>query len=77
MKRKPHKAPLGILDELDEFRRTHQNSRHHPSDWCMRAMEAIVANAFGVQNRNSWTEALAADKSTKYHRDLHDPEKTF
>lgn len=37
------KSPLELLDELDAFRRGHQDERLHPSDWCMRCMEAIVA----------------------------------
>ena len=67
------KTPLQILDELDDFRRRHQNDHLHPSDWCMRVMEAIVANAFGFEGRSSWADALAADPNSRYHRDLHDP----
>ncbi len=68
-------SPLELLDKLDEFRRRHQNDKLHPSDWCMRAMEAIVAEAFGFEGRNSWTEALRADESSRYSRDLQDPAK--
>lgn len=68
-------SPLEILDELDEFRRKHQNDRLHPSDWCMRVMEAIVAEAYGYKGRNSWTEALKADPNSRYHRDLQDTTK--
>ena len=67
------KTPLQILDELDDFRRRHQNDRHHPSDWCMRVMEAIVAEAFGFEGRSSWTGALAADPNSRYYKDLHKP----
>ncbi|MBS6217339.1 MAG: hypothetical protein KH704_10515 [Clostridiales bacterium] len=66
-------SPLEVLDELDEFRRGHQNERLYPSDWCMRCMEAIVARACGFEGRNNWTGALAAAPSTRYHRDLQDP----
>lgn len=66
-------SPLEVLDKLDEFRRSHQNERLYPSDWCMRCMEAIVARACGFEGRNAWTEALAADPSSRYHRDLQDP----
>ena len=76
MKEMPDIAPLELLDELEAFRRAHQNDVHHPSDWCMRVMEVIVAKAFGFQNRSSWMDALAADSSTKYHRNLLDPRKT-
>lgn len=66
-------SPLEVLDKLDEFRRGHQNERLYPSDWCMRCMEAIVARACGFEGRSAWTEALSADPSSRYHRDLEDP----
>lgn len=47
---------LELLDKLDEFRRTHQDERQHPSDYCMRVMEAIVASAGGFSGRADWTE---------------------
>ena len=68
------KSPLELLDELDAFRRGHQDERLHPSDWCMRCMEAIVARACGFEGRSEWNEALSADPSTRYHRDLQDSE---
>lgn len=64
------KASLEILDKLDEFRRKHQDDKQHPSDWCMRVMEAIVAEAFGFEGRNSWTDALATDPNSRYYRDV-------
>lgn len=68
-------SPLELLDKLDEFRRRHQNDKQHPSDWCMRVMEAIVAEAFGFEGRNSWTEALRTDENSMYYRDLQDSAK--
>lgn len=65
-------SPLELLDELDAFRRGHQDERLHPSDWCMRCMEAIVARACGFGNRADWTWALSAAPTTRYHRDLQD-----
>ena len=59
-----------LLDELDAFRRGHQDERLHPSDWCMRCMEANVARACGFASRADWTGALSAAPSTRYHRDL-------
>lgn len=47
---------LALLDRLDEFRRNHQNEKQHPSDWCMRVMEALVT----------------ADPKSKYSQDLKD-----
>ena len=73
MEEKTKKSPLQILDELDEFRCRHQNDKLHPSDWCMRVMEAIVAEAFGFEGRNSWTDALAADPNSRYYRDVIAP----
>lgn len=57
---------LALLDKLEEFRRSHQNETQHPSDWCMRVMESIVAEAAGYQSRNDWTDALKADPESKY-----------
>lgn len=68
---------LDILDELDEFRRNHQDERQHPSDWCMRCMEAIVARAAGYSNRNYWTDALKESSESRYSRDLQDPSIRF
>ena len=59
------KSPLELLDELDAFRRGHQDERLHPSDWCMRCMEAIVARACGFGSRADWTGALSAAPSTR------------
>ena len=64
---------LQLLDKLDKFRREHQNERQHPSDFCMRAMEAIVAEAAGYKSRVDWTEELKADASTIYNQDYNDP----
>lgn len=63
---------LALLDKLDKFRREHQNERQHPSDWCMRVMEAIVAEAGGFKSWSDWTDALKADGKTAYSRDLKD-----
>lgn len=69
---------LRILDELDAFRRSHQDDRQHPSDYCMRAMEAVVAKEYGFQNRMDWTEALSEDTESRYHQDLlHSSGKGF
>ena len=57
---------LKILDEMDDFRRRHQNAIQDPPDYCMRVLEAILAKAAGYNSRNDWTEALAADSATKY-----------
>lgn len=62
---------LALLDELDKFRREHQNDRLNPSDWCMRCMEAIVARAGGFESRNDWTERLKSDAGTQYSRGLN------
>ena len=64
------KEILELLDRLDKFRRAHQDDRQHPSDWCMRMMEAIVAQAGGYQSRNGWMAALKADDTTAYSNDM-------
>lgn len=68
---------LQVLDEMDQFRREHQNSHLHPSDWCMRCLEAILAKAAGYQGRNKWTEALRANENSIYSKDLKDSTKYF
>lgn len=57
---------LAVLDQMDEFRRTHQNDKQHPADWCMRCMEAILATAAGYESRNDWTEELKAIPGSLY-----------
>lgn len=68
---------LDILDKLDEFRRSHQNETQNPTDWCMRCMEAIVAEAAGYTNRNDWTDALKGNPESRYSRDLQDQSIRF
>ena len=68
---------LKILDEMDAFRRDHQNYKQHPSDWCMRCMEAIVARSAGFTNRNAWTDALKADENTEYSKGLKEASHLF
>lgn len=60
---------LKLLDEMDKFRRDHQNSKEAPADWCMRVLEAIVAKHAGYGSRNEWTEKLMGDENTMYHHD--------
>ena len=69
-------SPLELLDKLDEFRRRHQNDKLHPSDWCMRVMEAIVARAHGFGDRMEWVQALKERQESQYSRDLQDAAKT-
>lgn len=70
-RQRPAALALELLDELDQFRRQHQDSALHPPDWCMRVMEAIVARAFGYESRNSWTEQLLANPQSRYYRAFH------
>lgn len=66
------KIALEVLDRLDGFRRDHYYDVPPTPDWCMRAMEAIVAQAAGYDSRTEWTEALKADPQSRYARDLRD-----
>lgn len=61
---------LAVLDEMDAFRRKHENDKPATPDWCMRCMEAILAKAAGYDNRMSWTDALSENLATQYSRDL-------
>lgn len=67
---------LDLLDEIDEFRRNHQNEKRDPSDFCMRSIEAIIARRAGYSSRADWTGALKAMKS-RYARDLSENPATF
>lgn len=67
---------LILLDEIDEFRRTHQDQRTSPSDWCMRVIEAIIARHAGFSSRTDWTEILKCSE-TKYRRDYKENPVTF
>ena len=67
---------LVLLDEIDEFRRNHQNERESPPDWCMRAIEAIIAERAGFKSRTGWTSILK-DGDTRYRRDLESCPLTF
>ena len=60
---------IDILDELDEFRRNHQNEKTSPSDFCMRAFEAIIAKRAGFMSRCEWTDELKKT-NTRYSRDI-------
>lgn len=60
---------LELLDEIDEFRRNHQDEKKDPSDFCMRAIEAIIAKRCGMPSRADWTGELKA-RPSRYRRDL-------
>lgn len=53
---------LATLAKMEDFRQHHQDYKH-PSDWCMRCLEAIVAKEAGYESRNDWTEALRQGKA--------------
>lgn len=63
---------LDVLDQMDKFRRTHQDERQSPPDFCMRVMEAILAQAAGFKSRTDWTDALKANENSEYSKDLKD-----
>lgn len=61
---------LALLDEMDSFRRTHQDERQAFPDYCMRVLEAMVAKAAGYTSRADWTEALKRNPDSAYSKDL-------
>lgn len=61
---------LAVLDEMDAFRRKHENDKPATPDWCMRCMEAILAKAAGYNGRTSWTDALSGNPTTQYSKDI-------
>ena len=56
---------------MDSFRRSHQDEKKHPSDYCMRALEAILAKSAGFSNRCDWTDILRETIGTKYNKDYN------
>lgn len=58
---------LELLDRMDAYRR--RKNGPPPADFFMRMLEAEVANMAGFPDRNSWTNALKADPTTRYAAD--------
>jgi len=59
-----------VLTEMREYCRKHQDPIRAPADWCMRVLEAIIANASGYKGRSSWTDALKSDPDSRYAKAL-------
>jgi hypothetical protein len=67
---------LDLLDEIDKFRREHQDEKSNPSDFCMRTIEAIIAKRAGYESRADWTDDLKSG-NTQYRKDLTENPITF
>ena len=63
---------LAVLDEMDSFRRKHENDKPATPDWCMRCLEAILAKAAGYNSRTEWTDALKGNPESAYCKDAMD-----
>ena len=67
---------LKVLDEMDKFRREHQDEKISPPDWCMRVLEAILAKEAGFKGRAEWTDTLKSNPDTFYSKE-YDPQLGF
>lgn len=61
---------LALLDRMDKFRRSHQDEKSAPSDYCMRFLEAMLADAAGFSGRASWTTKLREDENSEYSKEI-------
>lgn len=58
---------LDILDNMEEIRqKAVENPEQYPVDYTIRLLSAIVAQAYGYQNRADWTEKLKALPESRY-----------
>lgn len=59
-----------LLSEMESFRKTHQDSRQYPADYCMRVMEAIVAEKVGYHSRCEWADDITRGKGMTSLKDV-------
>lgn len=67
-----HKT-LDILDSMEEIRqKANEHPENYPVDYTIRLLSAIVAQAYGYQNRTAWTDQLKAIPESRYSQRLND-----
>lgn len=58
---------LDILDSMEEIRqKAIENPEKYPIDYTIRLCSAIVAQAYGYQDRTDWTGALKKIPESRY-----------
>ena len=58
---------LDILDNMEEIRqKAAEHPEQYPVDYTIRLLSAIVAQAYGYQNRTDWTDALKKLPESRY-----------
>ena len=60
---------LDILDSMEEIRqKAVEHPEQYPVDYTIRLLSAIVAQAYGYQNRTDWTDELKKLPESKYYQ---------
>ena len=58
---------LDILDNMEEIRqKATEHPEQYPVDYTIRLLSAIVAQAYGYQNRTDWTDELKKLPESRY-----------
>lgn len=58
---------LDILDSMEEIRqKAIENPEKYPVDYTIRLCSAIVAQAYGYQERTDWTDELKKLPESRY-----------
>lgn len=58
---------LALLDQLEEVRqKAAENPERYPVDYTIRLLSAMVAQAYGYQNRTDWTDELKKHPESNY-----------
>lgn len=66
------KHALDVLDELEEIRqKATEKPAVYSADYVARLCSAVVAEYFGYNNRNDWTEKLKKDPDSNYYKRYH------
>lgn len=62
---------LDILDNMEEIRqKAAERPADYPVDYTIRLLTSIVAQAYGYQSRNAWTDELKEHPESRYARRL-------
>lgn len=60
---------LDILDNMEEIRqKAAENPEKYSTDYTIRFLEAIVAGAFGYEDRTEWTDRLKKLPESRYYQ---------
>ena len=69
---------LDILDSMEEIRqKAVEHPEQYPVDYTIRLLSAIVAQAYGYQNRTVWTDELKKLPESKYYQRYYGETEQF